>query len=404
MSSQENNLKQSLLEFVRSFLSDKGRTVDASKDYYQLIKDEIPTVIKNHLNNDYLVVGSAGRGNKTTYPWICIFNKAITKSAQRGLYIAILFRSDLSGFYISLNQGITNFKEKFKSKRHYYAEEVAKYFRSQITSQTFRLYSINLLSKKSDLGYSYERANIFAKYYEMNKLASYSLFDDLTEMSTIYDTIYENMRPYSYDDIIDSVVNNEDSDLVMSDMADQIMAEALLESADEDQVGIMTLEEVELPTASPRSFTKIRRGIVKKQDYIKKAIEDTKTGLFGERLVLAFERDRLKNLGLDDYVSKIRWVSKESDSYGYDLESYDLINDKVVKRYIEVKTTKQAKQSEFFISRNEVNFSKENKSNYWLYRVFDLESDSPKVFCTKGDVEESFSLEPYTYIAKVKWL
>ena len=91
------------------------------------------------------------------------------------------------------------------------------------------------------------------------------------------------------------------------------------------------------------NFQGARQTIVKKKDYIKKAIEDTKTGLTGEKLVLEFEKNRLIDIGLHKKVPEIKWVSEKSDSYGYDILSYDLINGKIVERYIEVKATKSSK-------------------------------------------------------------
>ena len=52
-----------------------------------------------------------GQGNKTQYPWIDIMDKNITQSTQYGLYMVYLFKRDMTGFYLSLNQGI-NFFEK----------------------------------------------------------------------------------------------------------------------------------------------------------------------------------------------------------------------------------------------------------------------------------------------------
>ncbi|MFO8174155.1 MAG: DUF3578 domain-containing protein, partial [Longimicrobiales bacterium] len=50
----------------------------------------------------YLVTGSVGQGNKTNFPWVCTFNKNITTTAQKGIYLGYLFRKDMSGFYLTL--------------------------------------------------------------------------------------------------------------------------------------------------------------------------------------------------------------------------------------------------------------------------------------------------------------
>ena len=40
-------------------------------------------------------------------------NKNITQSTQYGLYMVYLFKGDMTGFYLSLNQGITFFEKEY---------------------------------------------------------------------------------------------------------------------------------------------------------------------------------------------------------------------------------------------------------------------------------------------------
>ena len=56
-------------------------------------------------------------GNWAQLPWIAIFNPKITKSAQSGYYIVYLFREDMKGVYISLNQGVTEYKINMAIKK-----------------------------------------------------------------------------------------------------------------------------------------------------------------------------------------------------------------------------------------------------------------------------------------------
>ena len=98
-------------------------------------------------------------------------------------------------------------------------------------------------------------------------------------------------------------------------------------------------------------------------------------------------------------VSKVQWISEvKGDSEGYDILS---INDDGSARYIEVKTTTQGIDFHFFISGREVEFSKRNKENYFIYRVFNL-NKSPKVYLQNGYVLDSFELIPTDYMASLK--
>lgn len=45
-------------------------------------------------------------------------DKNITQSTQYGLYMVYLFKIDMTGFYLSLNQGITLFEKEYGKNRY----------------------------------------------------------------------------------------------------------------------------------------------------------------------------------------------------------------------------------------------------------------------------------------------
>nr|WP_237181067.1 DUF3578 domain-containing protein [Roseomonas haemaphysalidis] len=51
---------------------------------------------------------SLGKGNWATVPWIALMDRRVTTSTQRGFYVVFLFPQDLSGVYLTLNQGVTD--------------------------------------------------------------------------------------------------------------------------------------------------------------------------------------------------------------------------------------------------------------------------------------------------------
>ena len=77
------------------------------------------------------------------------------------------------------------------------------------------------------------------------------------------------------------------------------------------------------------------------------------------------------------------------------------LNDDGSARYIEVKTTTQGIDFHFFISGREVEFSRRNKDNYFIYRVFNL-NKSPNFYTQKGYVIDSFELFPTEFKASLK--
>lgn len=127
-----------------------------------------------------------------------------------------------------------------------------------------------------------------------------------------------------------------------------------------------------------------------------------KLGLDGELLVLKMEIEYLKSNNRDDLANKVTHISVvEGDGAGYDILSYELDG---TPKHIEVKTTKGSAQTSFFMSPNEIEFSKRNPSNYYLYRVyeFDVDANSGKVFLINGDISTAINLLPTQFKASLK--
>lgn len=95
----------------------------------------------------------------------------------------------------------------------------------------------------------------------------------------------------------------------------------------------------------------------------------------------------------------MRWVSEEEgDGLGYDIRSF---HDEGKPLYIEVKTTNGGAAAPFYVSPNEVEVSKELKSHYAIYRVFDF-AKQPRVFVLRGSIAATCKLEPSGWKASVK--
>ena len=161
-----------------------------------------------------------------------------------------------------------------------------------------------------------------------------------------------------------------------------------------------TLTEVQPPTTINRKinpYEKIEFGRKTKKNYALIENNNKNLGRRGEELVLEFEKQRVTKLKLD--VSKVQWISEDKgDDEGYDILS---LNDDGSARYIEVKTTTQGIDFHFFISGREVEFSRRNKDNYFIYRVFNL-NKSPNFYTQKGYVIDSFELFPTEFKASLK--
>jgi hypothetical protein len=110
-------------------------------------------------------------------------------------------------------------------------------------------------------------------------------------------------------------------------------------------------------------------------------------GLAGEELVLEVERRQLREAGRSDLAEKVVHVSVvEGDGAGYDIRSFS--NGGEV-RYLEVKTTRNGATSGFFVSPNEVAFSKVHPGTFVLVRIFgyDPKMKSGKLLSQPGTVD-----------------
>ena len=134
-----------------------------------------------------------------------------------------------------------------------------------------------------------------------------------------------------------------------------------------------------------------------KINYLQREQDNRDLGLRGEQLVFEYEKSMLSNLGKDSLADKIEWVSRDlGDGLGFDILSK---NTNGSDKYVEVKTTKLSKETPFYFSSNEYNFSIQHGSNYHLYRVFDFKT-SPKMFTLSGQFDSFCLMEPTQYSGK----
>lgn len=138
-----------------------------------------------------------------------------------------------------------------------------------------------------------------------------------------------------------------------------------------------------------------QRGFVR--DYIDREARNRSLGQAGESFVVAYERARLRGMGKRQLSERVEHTSQtKGDGLGYDVLSYEPDGRE---RFIEVKTTAFGKQTPFYVSRNEVEFSRAFESQFRLYRVFEFRR-TPRMFELSGRVDGNCMLDPVSYIAR----
>lgn len=142
----------------------------------------------------YLITGSVGQGNWAMIPWVCIFDRKITNTATKGIYIVYLLSKDGKSLYLSFNQGCTDIRKNNSKKdtiriMHAKAEAI----RKQIDNRGFHADNdAKLGDGLTELGELYQEGMIFYKEYRKGNVPDESeLQDDLRRMMDIY-TEYVN--------------------------------------------------------------------------------------------------------------------------------------------------------------------------------------------------------------------
>lgn len=132
-------------------------------------------------------------------------------------------------------------------------------------------------------------------------------------------------------------------------------------------------------------------------NYLEREARNQVLGEAGEQFVLHFERARLIHAGRESLADRVEQVSATvGPSAGFDIKSFE---ENGRDRFIEAKTTKYGKDTPFFLTPNELRFSRENAQSYFLYRLFKFR-DAPRLFSLHGSVEDRCILEPSEFMAR----
>lgn len=131
-----------------------------------------------------------------------------------------------------------------------------------------------------------------------------------------------------------------------------------------------------------------------KINYLEREQSNRILGEQGEKLVIEYEKWRLQKRGQTKLINQIKWISKTlGDGAGYDILSK---NEDGSDRFIEVKATKRSKETPIYLTKTELAFSDKNHSNFFLYRVFNLDSN-PQLFIKHGPYSSFCTLQPLAF-------
>ncbi|HRJ72528.1 MAG TPA: DUF3883 domain-containing protein [Terrimicrobiaceae bacterium] len=131
-----------------------------------------------------------------------------------------------------------------------------------------------------------------------------------------------------------------------------------------------------------------------RRNYLEIEASNRSLGLAGEKLILAYEHERLWKAGRRELADRIEHVSQtKGDGLGYDIQSYETDGKEL---FIEVKNTRFGALTPFFATRNEISASEEYASHFRLCRLFDF-NKNPRFFALGGPLRSSCQLDPVLF-------
>lgn len=188
-----------LSRFIDDYETEKKKPM-AGNALADFVRHGLPVAFYNTgivSEENYRITGSVGVGNWSSVPWLCVFDKKITESATKGVYIVYLLSKDTNRLYLTLNQGCTEIRKKHNRKETIQImQKESQRIRRHVDGRGFVASDeINLGPDLNELGVLYQKGTIFFKEYHKGELpAEEELIADFRKMVEIYSE-YANPKP-----------------------------------------------------------------------------------------------------------------------------------------------------------------------------------------------------------------
>lgn len=113
---------------------------------------------------------SVGQGGWASVAWLCIFDKAVTVSAQNGYYISMLFNSDLTSVYVGLGLGVTEYEGKIRTLDKH-VSSLRERLRPTLRSSEGIIWDGKMdLGEESDRAKGFKRATVFTRKFSIDRI------------------------------------------------------------------------------------------------------------------------------------------------------------------------------------------------------------------------------------------
>ena len=199
---ENKQMKSAFSIILESYLSEKTKPFNnQSPIHVQLnrISFDVNGLIAEKHFTTFSVDASCGKGNWSYIPWIAVLDNRITKSTQNGVYVVYLFMENMDGFYLTLNQGVTEALKGGRKKGVETLKKNAEFIRASISDEKKKTLSENGFKIDNDIdlgkgsrGLDYQPGTILHKFYGKNDLYTDEIL--LRDLGILLE-VYNNFQP-----------------------------------------------------------------------------------------------------------------------------------------------------------------------------------------------------------------
>lgn len=362
-------------QLINDFYSiENKKTSNLNIKHKQLIKDR--KAILKYLNLDekqYSIDVSFGKGNLAIVPWIAIFNKTITTSAQKGYYAVVLF--DKTHAHVCCMYAITEFNNSIKSKKLEKNKEINQIIKLKLEN-SFYPEEFDLKSDNYKLILNVDNKTKVVKDYELLTWAWKSIKLTNDNSYEILNTLKEAVES------IDSNKTLNDSNDNWNNLKNKIRKNI------DDWKYIGQLQTKKRAKHINKLLLKQHQRMASQDEILESNKIKQEVGALGEELV----KRQIERQG---YICNN--VSNQL-SLGYDLE---ILKNKNHVCHLEVKTSKN-KNIKFYLSANE--YQRMQEDNLWklVFVYADYKNKDFTIDLMPTINESNFVITPANYLITKK--
>ena len=149
---------------------------------------------------------SVGGGGWGVVSWLCIFDSKVTKNAQSGYYISMLFNDDLTSVYVGLGLGVTKYKGKTSVLKNH-VRSLREHLRPTLRSSEGIIWDGKSIDfgRESDLSESFKRGTVFTRRFQVESIPEDNeMTDYLQEIIQAHDEGLQLLESMQENDLMDS--------------------------------------------------------------------------------------------------------------------------------------------------------------------------------------------------------